>query len=108
MTQDDFRQIALSFPEATEGAHMKHPDFRVGGRIFATLQYPDPQWGMVKLPADQQEVFVKANPEAFVPVKGAWGLQGATSVRLKTVKKTVLRHALAVAWQHTAEKKTKK
>jgi hypothetical protein len=108
MTQDDFRQIALSFPETTESAHMNHPDFRVRGKIFATLHYPDTQWGMVKLPPEQQEVFVKANPEAFVRVKGAWGLQGATSVRLKTVKKTVLRHALAVAWQDTAEKKAVK
>ena len=108
MTQEDFRQIALSFPETTESAHMNHPDFRVRGRIFATLHSPDTQWGMVKLPLDQQEVFVKTDPAAFVPVKGAWGLQGATSVRLKKVKKAALRHALAVAWQDAAGKKTVK
>src|SRR5712692_7791477 len=104
MTVDQFRRLALSFPETSEGAHMNHPDFRVRGRIFATLQ-PDDRWGMVKLPPEQQQAFVESEPSAFVPVKGAWGRQGCTSVLLKAVKTATLRHALALAWQDAAGKK---
>jgi len=60
MTARDFREIALSFPEAIESAHMSHPDFRVGGRIFATLGYPDEEWGMIKLTPEEQRKFVQA------------------------------------------------
>ena len=79
MTASDFRRIALSFPEATESAHMDHPDFRVGGKIFATLDYPGKGWGMVKLPPKQQVFFIEAEPKVFAPAKGAWGLRGATN-----------------------------
>jgi len=105
MTAADFRRIALSLPEATESAHMDHPDFRVGGRIFATLGYPDKQWGMVKLPPDLQAKFYEAQPEVFVPANGAWGKGGATKVRLKSVKKADLERALRAAWQRTAPKR---
>ena len=71
MTADAFRRLALSLPEAIESSHMGHPDFRVGGKIFATLAAPDPSYAMVKLLPDQQEAFVSAEPEVFVPVKGA-------------------------------------
>ena len=84
MTAGDFRRIALSFPETMESAHMDHPDFRVGGRIFATLGYPDTGVGMVKLFPDQQEDFVRAEPKVFAPVKGGWGRRGSTHVRLKS------------------------
>ena len=102
MTVDGFRRVALSFPEAVESAHMKHPDFRVRGKIFATLGYPDTTRGMVKLTPEQQEEFVRAEPEAFEPVKGGWGLKGATSVRLKAATKEVLRRAMAAAWCNAA------
>ena len=105
MTAKDFRRIALSFPEAAESAHMDHPDFRVAGKIFATLGCPDKAWGMVKLPPDVQAKFCEANPDAFVPVKGAWGRRGATKVRLKSLKKPDLRRALLAAWQWTAPKR---
>lgn len=108
MTADDFRSIALSFPETLESAHMNHPDFRVRGRIFATLHYPDDQWGMVKLPLAEQEAFVESEPASFVAVKGGWGRQGATSVLLKAAKKTTVRRALAVAWEDAARKKARK
>ena len=72
----------ISFPGAIEKAHMNHPDFRANGKIFATLHYPDDGWAMVKLPPDQQQSFMELQPSAFVPVKGAWGSQGATNVRL--------------------------
>jgi len=107
MTTEDFRQIALSFPGAIEKAHMNHPDFRANGKIFATLHYPDDGWAMVKLPPDQQQSFIELQPSAFVPVKGAWGRQGATNVRLRIVKEDSLRAALTLAFQHASQKKRK-
>jgi hypothetical protein len=105
MTAADFRRLALGFPEATESAHMDHPDFRVRGKIFATLGYPDTGVGMVKLFPDQQKDFVRAEPKVFAPVNGAWGRRGATHVRLKTAKNTSVLRALAAAWRNTAPKR---
>jgi hypothetical protein len=99
-----FRQMALTFPETIEMAHMGHPDFRVKGKIFATLPKPGEGLGMVKLTAEQQRSFVHAHPDIFVPCKGAWGRQGCTYVRLKTVKRGILRRALAAAWRNAAPK----
>ncbi len=104
MNPEQFRRLALELPESTESSHMGHPDFRVGGRIFATLGYPSTGWGMVKLPADRQEVLVAAKPEAFVPVKGAWGRRGATSVKLSLAPKNLVKQALLSAWRNTAPK----
>ena len=67
MTGADFRRIALGMDGAEEGSHFGNPDFRVGGKIFATLGYFDEGWGMVKLMPDQQEEFVEAEPKVFVP-----------------------------------------
>jgi hypothetical protein len=108
MNADDFRRLALSFPDTVESSHMNHPDFRANGKIFATLHYPDDGDAMVKLPPDQQAAFVELDPSAFAPVKGGWGRQGATNVRLKTVKEESLRGALTVAWQNACQKKTRK
>lgn len=105
MTAEDFRRLALELPETVESAHMAHPDFRVGGKIFATLGYPDQDWAMVKLPPEQQELFSKTEPAVFVPVKGGWGRQGATNVRLKAAKKTTVRSALLAAWGKVAPKR---
>jgi hypothetical protein len=104
MTVNDFRRLALALPEAEEHAHMNHPDFRVGGKVFATLGYPDKDWAMVKLTPEQQHYFCKDYPDIFVPVKGAWGRRGATSVRLKNVNKATLRKAISAAWRNTAPK----
>lgn len=104
MTLDGFRRLALSLPETEEGSHMGHPDFRVGGKIFATL-WPDEACGMVKLTPDQQGVFVEAEPDVFFPVKGGWGKRGATHIRLKPARKAVVQHALAMAWRNTAPKR---
>ena len=104
MTETDFRRLALGFPEATESAHMDHPDFRVRGKIFATLGYPDMGVGMVKLFPDQQKDFVRAEPKVFAPVNGLWGRRGATYVHLKAAKKGSVQRALAVAWRNTAPK----
>ena len=73
MTADDFRRIALELPEASQNAHMGHPDFRVGGKIFATLGYPDEHFAVVLLTPDEQAAFVRAAPRLFTPVKGGWG-----------------------------------
>jgi hypothetical protein len=105
MTSDGFRRLALALPEAVESAHMGHPDFRVAGKIFATLGYPDPEWGMVKLTVEQQELFMRVAPEVFVPSKGAWGRQGSTTVLLKRAKAATLRDALAAAWRNVAPKR---
>jgi hypothetical protein len=104
MTAKDFRQIALSLPEAEERTHMDHPDFRVAGKIFATLGYPDKSCGMVKLSPEDQHYFTKDHPETFVPVKGGWGRRGATSVHLKAAKKAILAKAIQAAWKNSAPK----
>jgi hypothetical protein len=99
-----FRKIALSLPESIEGAHHGTTDFRVKKRIFATLGYPDEDWGMVKLTVEQQSVLTEAEPEIFRPVPGGWGKGGATNVRLAKADATTLKSALTMAWQNIAEK----
>jgi hypothetical protein len=108
VTSADFRRMALSFPGAEEQAHMNHPDFRVGGKIFATLGYPDASRGMVKLFPDQQAEFVAADPKSFVPVKGAWGKQGSTHVLLKSANKQKVREAMQAAWERVAPRASPK
>ena len=105
MTAKDFRLIALSLPETEEHSHMDHPDFRVAGRGFATLGYPDKTRGMVKLSPEQQHYFSKDHPDVFIPVIGAWGRRGATSVCLKAAKKEVLMQAIQAAWRNAAPKR---
>ena len=104
MTAQDFRRIALGMEGAIEQAHQGHPDFRVGGRIFATLGYPDREWGMVNLTPEQQRAQVKEYPKAFVPVKGAWGEQGCTNVRLDAIDDEALGEAMTLAWRNTLAK----
>lgn len=108
MTSSEFRKLALSFSGAEEREHMDHPDFRVGGRIFATLGYPDKNFGMVKLFPDQQAEWLRTDPKAFAPAAGAWGKKGATVVNLKAAKKTRVREALAMAWENVSAKKKSK
>jgi hypothetical protein len=105
MTPNDFRRLALSFPEAEERTHMHHPDFRVAGKIFATLDYPEDGWAMVKLTPLEQEIFVKSQPTVFNPCNGAWGRRGCTNVRLKGARKPALRRALEAAWRLAAPEK---
>lgn len=98
-TAADFRRIALAFPGAEEGSHMGHADFRVGGKIFATLGYPDEDWGMASVMPEQQADFMTLAPEAFKPAAGAWGRGGSTLVRLEAVSEELLETALAAAWR---------
>ena len=104
MTATQFRQLALSLPEASERAHMNHPDFRVGEKIFATLGYPDDEHGMVVLPPEEQAILVRKHPKAFALAKGAWGKRGSTTVRLDAIDRATLRTALEIAWRNKAPK----
>ena len=105
MSADEFREIALSFPEAIEAAHVGHPDFRVRGKIFATLGFPDESWAVVKLTPDQQQEIVARNPDIFQPVKGGWGRRGATQIVLPKATHTTVRKAIMVAWRNVAPKR---
>jgi hypothetical protein len=104
MSSTRFRRIALSLPGAIEGSHQGHADFRAGERIFATLGYPDQDWGMVKLTTEQQSVLVEAEPEIFRPVPGGWGKRGSTNVRLAKADSATLQSALTLAWTNVAPK----
>jgi len=97
MTADDFRKLALALPETEERGHMDHPDFRVHGKIFATLGYPNDEWGMVKIAPDDQLALVAAEPDVFVPAKGKWGEHGATCVRLELAGVPAVREAMVLA-----------
>jgi hypothetical protein len=101
-TPSDFRRIALNLPETEERKHMNHPDFRVAGKIFATLAYPNKEFAMVKLTPTQQEDFVASHPAAFKPVNGAWGRKGCTSILLANANKRALREAILAAWRNHA------
>ena len=104
MTAEEFRKMALSLPETSEAAHMRHPDFRVGGKIFATLSPPGQGWAMVKLTPEQQADFARTEPEVFSPFNGKWGTSGATKVHLRSARKLTLRTALVLAWRNRAPK----
>ena len=99
MTPDDFRRIALALPGAEESSHMGAADFRVGGRIFATLAAEAQGLGMVKLPAEQQEMLIQAEPDRFRPVPGGWGRMGCTHVVLAEADEATLQSALQMAFE---------
>ena len=105
MTPDEFRRMALDLPGSSEQAHMSHPDFRVGGKIFATLGCPEEGWAMVKLTPEQQTAFLRAEPHVFEPVNGAWGRRGCTYVCLGAATEPTIWNALIAAWRNTAPKR---
>src|SRR5690348_2242271 len=107
MTADDFRRIALSLDGAKEGSHMGATDFRVGGRIFATLAAIKQGYGNVKLTPEMQAEFVAELPSVFLPVGGGWGKSGMTHVRLAEVSEDVLAGALRAAWKLRLEQNKK-
>lgn len=104
VTPDAFHKLALELPGATAASHMRHPDFRVANRVFATLGYPNRSWGMVKLTPLQQSQFVAAYPAVFEPIPGGWGLRGATGVKLRRATVAAVRAALFEAWRNVAPK----
>jgi hypothetical protein len=98
VTADDFRDLALGLEGAVESAHMGHPDFRVNGRIFATLQ-ANMTSGAVMLTPDEQQEFLRAHPKTFTPASGAWGRQGSTMVLLSGAEPAAVRSAIVMAWE---------
>lgn len=107
MNVNDFRRIALSLPGAEESSHMGQPDFRVGGRIFATLASAKQGYGNLMLTLEQQTTFVEELPECFLPIPGGWGRMGMTHVRLAAASEDVLHGALHTAWKLRQEKNSK-
>jgi hypothetical protein len=108
MTVNEFRKMALEIPNAIERSHMDHPDFRVAGKIFASLGVPDENWAMVKLTPEQQRELIKNAPEIFKPCSGAWGRQGATNVYLPTAKMGTMRAVLKAAAKNVVSYTKKK
>jgi hypothetical protein len=99
MKATDFRRIALSLQGAEEGSHMGAADFRVGGRIFATLAAEDRGFGNLMLTPELQAQFVQELPEVFLPIPGGWGRMGSTHIRLAKANEDVLTGALRTAWK---------
>ena len=106
-TARDFRRIALSLEGAEEGSHMGQVDFRVGGRIFATLASVEQGYGNLMLTVDQQAMFIGERPDVFLPIAGGWGRMGMTHIRLAEASKDVLEGALRAAWKVRVEKNSK-
>ena len=107
MNVDDFRRIALSLEGAEESSHMGQPDFRVGGRIFATLASADQGYGNLRLTVEQQAAFVEELPEVFIPIAAGWGRMGMTHIVLAAAHEDVLADALRTAWKLRVEKNKK-
>ena len=106
MTANEFRRIALGHEGVVEGAHMRHPDFRLKGKIFATLN-EDQTRGMVALTPAQQAEVLREHPQMFAPASGAWGRQGCTMVELTAADAEVVGEAMTLAWRGAAAKATK-
>jgi hypothetical protein len=107
MTADEFRALALSFPEAAEGSHFDTADFRVGKKIFATLRESDGR-AVLKLSPDERQLLMETGRGIFVPIKGSWGLKGWTRIILEQADAETVRHAMAFAWKSVAPKKLAK
>ena len=107
MTIDEFRKMALEIPAAVERSHINHPDFRLAGKIFASLGVPSKDWGMVKLTREQQRAFIEKGPKVFKPCSGEWGRQGYTNVYLPAARTSIVRAALNAAVKNVGSKKKK-
>ncbi|MCJ2033629.1 MmcQ/YjbR family DNA-binding protein [Methylobacterium sp. J-068] len=101
MKPEDVRRLATALPETVEGAHSGHPDFRVGGRIFATL-WVDEERVVLRLGPAEQAAWIEAEPDLFEPLDGAWGRRGWTSLALWDAGETILAQALLAAWRGVA------
>jgi hypothetical protein len=107
MTPEDFRRIALSLDGAEEGSHFGATDFRVGGRIFATLASVKEGYGNLSLTPELQAEFIAGRPDLFLPVHGGWGRMGMTHIRLERADEDTLQGALHTAWKLRVEKNRK-
>src|ERR1700691_6482180 len=104
MTAADFRRIALSLEGADEGSHMGSVDFRVGGRIFATLASVREGYGNLMITLEHQAAFIAERPDLFLPVFGGWGRMGITHIRLAAADEDILTGAIHTAWKLRMEK----
>ena len=104
MTADGFRKLALALPGVEERAHMSHPDFRVGGKIFASLGSPRAGFASVLLTPDDQAAFMAMKPGAFEPASGTWGEQGWTRIVLRHATAPAVRASLAAAHERRQAK----
>jgi len=107
MNIQDFRRLALSLPGAEQSSHMGSPDFRVGGRIFATLAAAKFGYGNIMITPEQQAAFVEELPEIFIPVAGGWGRGGATHINLAAANEDVVLGALQTAHKLRVDKNAK-
>ena len=107
MTPERFRDLVLELPQVEERSHQNHPDFRIGGKVFASLG-PDGEWAMVKLTTELQARLVREQSEVFEAFNGAWGKQGCTRVHLRGARVGAVRDALSEAWKRTASKKLRR
>jgi hypothetical protein len=107
VTPTDFRRLALSMEGAEEGSHMGAADFRVGGRIFATLASERQGYGNLFLTPEQQAAFVEEMPKVFLPIPGGWGRKGMTHIRLAEASEDILAGALNAAWRLRKEQNAK-
>jgi hypothetical protein len=105
MTAAEFRRMALSLPDVIEGSHMGHADFRVGGKIFATLGYPSDRFAVVMLSPQDQDLIMRDHPKTFTPAAGAWGAAGSTTIVLRAASKRAVAIALEAAWRKRAPKR---
>jgi hypothetical protein len=107
MTAADFRRIALNLEGAEEGSHMGAVDFRVGGRIFATLASVGQGYGNLMITPEHQAEFIAGRPDLFLPTFGGWGRMGMTHIRLAEADEDTLTGALHTAWKLRVEKNNK-
>ncbi len=103
----DFRRLALSLEGAEEGSHMGSADFRVGGRIFATLAAQAQGYGNLMITPEMQAEFVESEPEVFLAIPCGWGRNGATHIVLAKANEDLLAGALRAAWKLRKEKNEK-
>jgi len=104
MSAEAFRRLALELPKAVEFAQMGQPDFRVGGKTFASL-WPAGERGILKLTREQQEMLAAAEPELFAPVSGVMGRKGWTRMEFDGADEATMRSVLGMAWRNTAPKR---
>src|SRR5829696_6259184 len=107
MDANDFRELALGFDNTEESAHMGAADFRVGGRIFATLAHEHLGFGNLMLSPELQQLLIAEAPEVFLPVSGGWGRMGATPMRLAEATPEQLLNWLQLAWNLRVQKNDK-
>ena len=107
MTAQAFRKLALALPHAVEGSHMGHADFRVAGKVFASLG-PDEDWGMVKLAPDDQADLIGQGKGPYQPASGTWGLRGCTIITLRRASEAKVGRAITAAWRNVAPKRLAK